>query len=111
MEHVSDLLCQADPGSAVGSDIDSRDAAFPSHFWSLQEQNILLWPEGADLMRDVIADHDDLTAGRVLRGSDSHPPCYHANLENQTIEESWALSKLWSNKLILNKCLQSLTNI
>lgn len=85
MEHVSDFLCQANPGSAVGSNIDSWDTAFPRHLWSLLEQHILLRPEGANLMCDVIADHNNLTAGRVLRGSESHPPCYHANLGNHGI--------------------------
>ena len=84
MEHVSYFLCQADAGAAVGRDVDSRDSALSGHFGGSQEQNVLLGPEGADLVRDVIANNDDLTSCWILWSSQGHPPGHHANLDRQS---------------------------
>lgn len=81
VEHVSDLLCQADAGAAVGSDVDAWDAALTRHLRRLLEEDVLLRPERANLVGDVVADHDDLTARRVLGCPEGHPPCHHANLQ------------------------------
>lgn len=93
MEHVSDFLCQADAGSAVGSDVDSWDATLSCHLGSLLEQNVFLGSKRAYFVCDVIADHNNLTTSRVLRASESHPPSNHANLEGHMQTMKLAVKK------------------
>lgn len=83
VEHVSDLLCQADTGATVGGDVDARDATLTRHLRRLLEEDVLLRPERADLVGDVVAYHNDLTARRVLGRPEGHPPRHHANLQRR----------------------------
>lgn len=82
VEHVPDLLRQADASAAVGGDVDAGEAALPRHLRGSQEQHVLLRPERADLVRDVVAYDDDLATARVLGRAQSHSPGHHANLRD-----------------------------
>lgn len=89
VEHVSDLLRQADAGAAVCCDVDARDAALPRHLGSSQKQNVLLRSKWAYLVSDIIAYDYDLTSCWILGGSQSHPPRHHANLHRQIDNLEW----------------------
>ena len=44
------------------------------------EQLVLLGPEGADVVGDVVPDHNHLPSLWVLRGEHGHPPGNHPDL-------------------------------
>lgn len=92
VEHVSDLLCQPDAGATVGCDVDSRDAALSRHLRGSHEQHVLLGPEWAYLVCDVITDDNDLTSRWIFRCAQGHPPCHHTNLDK------WKRGALWRCK-------------
>lgn len=95
VEHVPNLLSQADPGPAVGSHIDPGDAVCSSKLWSPQEQNVLLRPKRTYSVCNVIANDNDVTAFWILRGLQSHLPGHHSNLQPKSREQQK-----------LNVCLQ-----
>lgn len=80
LEHVLDLLSQADASAAIGCDVDAGDALSPSQLGGLEEQLVLLRAEGADHVRYVITDNDDVPPLRVLGGLHFHPERHNSHL-------------------------------
>lgn len=87
MEHVPNLLSQTNPGSTVGSHIDTGDAMCSSKLWSPQEQHVLLRPKRTYSVCNVIANDNDITAFWILRGLQSHLPGHHPNLQLKSREQ------------------------
>lgn len=80
LEHVFDLLSKADASATIGCDVNARDALSPSQLGGLEEQLVFLGAEGADHVRYVITDNDDVPPLRVLWGVHFHPECDNSHL-------------------------------
>lgn len=80
LEHVFNLLCEADPGPAVGREVDSGDALGPGHLGRPQVQQVLPHAKGSDAEGDVIADDDHVPPFRIFPGLEPHFEGHHAHL-------------------------------
>lgn len=84
VEHVPNLLGQADPGSAVGSHVDAGYAMASGKLRSPEEQHVFLGPERTDPVGNVIANDNDIAAFWILGGLEGHFPSYHPNLQSRS---------------------------
>lgn len=80
LEHVLDLLSEADASATVGCDVNAGDALSPSQLGGLEEQLVLLRAEGADHVCYVITDNDDVSPLWVLWGLHFHPERHNSHL-------------------------------
>lgn len=85
LEHVFDLLSEANACSTVGCNVDARDPFSSSQFRRPEKQLILLRTEGADHVCDVIADNDNVSAIWVLWSLYLHSEGNHSHLESMFI--------------------------
>ena len=83
LEHVLDLLCQADTGPTVGREVDFGDALGPGQLGRPQVQKVFSRAEGSNMEGDVIADEDNVTPFWVLEGLKPHFEGHHAHLERR----------------------------
>lgn len=81
LEHVLDLVSKPYAGPAIGCDEDPGDAFSPGQLRGTQEQQIFFRPKRSNLVGDVIADDDGVSAFGVFRGFQLHFEGDHPYLE------------------------------
>lgn len=80
LERVLYLVGKADAGTAVGGNVDAGNAFSPRQLRGPQEDQVLLWPKGANLVCDVIANEHYIPAFWILGGLELHFESNHPHL-------------------------------